>query len=233
VSFQYAGNPDGGPSTKFFHTQVNAVDVQGYTFDSSGRSAKNMGWTGGSFTFRAMTPSTSLAFVSDTPGCYGPTLDDVHVSELAAPLDYGSDGWSFKQTEYGSDLGFEAPSFDDSSWAVGQAGFGTTDGTCPWNSSDSVKTRWDTGTDMLLRHRFRTPTDAVAGLHIDGTIDNNADVYVNGNLVQHVESGSCTPAEIAADIPAADLATDNVLAIRARDLGSATFVDVQITVRAL
>ena len=143
-------------------------------------------------------------------------------------LGYGSLGWSYRQVAYDGERGFEAPSFDDKAWTVGQAGFGTTDGTCPWNNPNQVKTNWDPGTDLLLRHHFTVP-DTVAAIHIEGTVDNNADVYVNGNLVQHVDNGFCTPGGIYVDVPASALTDDNVLAIRARDLGSASFIDMEVT----
>ena len=81
---------------------------------------------------------------------------------------------------------------------------------------------------MLIRHELTIPTNA-ANVHISGTIDNNAAVYINGTLVDDVQSGSCEADAIDADIPAADLGATNLLAIRATDLGSADFVDVQVT----
>jgi hypothetical protein len=149
----------------------------------------------------------------------------------AAPvvaLSLMSPGWSYKQVPYDGEPGFEAPAYDASAWAVGQAGFGTTDGVCPWNNTDQVHRPWDPGTDLLLRHQLALPAGA-SGVHISGTIDNNADVYVNGTHVQHVEDGFCTADGINADVPDAAMGQDNVVAIRARDLGEATFIDVQVT----
>jgi hypothetical protein len=144
-------------------------------------------------------------------------------------LGFRSTDWAYEQVAYdGGPPGFEAQYFDDSAWAVGQAGFGTINGACPWNNGDQVHTAWSPGTDMLLRHEFSLPLGA-SGVHISGTVDNNADVYVNGALVQHVESGFCTADGINVDVPDAAIGQNNVVAIRARDLGSATFIDVQIT----
>jgi hypothetical protein len=143
-------------------------------------------------------------------------------------LGFESTGWAYEQAAYDGEPGFQDPAFDDSAWAVGQAGFGTTDGVCPWNNTDQVHTAWGPGTDMLLRHHFTLPAGA-SGVHISGTVDNNADVYVNGTLVQHVENGFCTADGINADVPDASIGQDNVVAIRARDLGDATFIDLQIT----
>jgi len=60
-------------------------------------------------------------------------------------------------------------------------------------------------------------------------VDNNADIYVNGTLLQHVESGNCQADAISVDVPAADLGSKNLLAIRATDLGVEDYIDVQVT----
>jgi hypothetical protein len=148
----------------------------------------------------------------------------------AVSLNYGRVNWWYKQVPYGTEPNFmdPDPQFDTSSWQLGQAGFGTTNSVCSWNTPDRVHTEWDTGTDMLLRHDFTIPVGA-SSVHITGTIDNNADVYVNGTLMQHVENGFCAVDGINVDVPATNLRFDNVIAIRARDLGDAAFVDVRIS----
>jgi hypothetical protein len=60
-------------------------------------------------------------------------------------------------------------------------------------------------------------------------VDNDADVYVNGHLLQHAKSGNCNSGGISVDVPARDLKRDNVLAIRGHDYGNATYLDVQVT----
>jgi hypothetical protein len=145
-------------------------------------------------------------------------------------LDYLSGGWSYKEVLYDAEPGFEEPKFDATPWAVGRAAFGTADGACSWNTADSVHTAWNPGSDLLLRHSFALPAGA-SSVHINGTIDNNADVYVNGLFLQHVESGFCAAEGINVDVPASSLNADNVIAIRSRDTGGATFIDVQITYR--
>jgi lysophospholipase L1-like esterase len=145
-------------------------------------------------------------------------------------LDYGSPGWSYEQVQAGARPGFEKPDFNAGSWSTGTAGFGTTDGTCPWNNAGQVHTSWTSNSDMLLRHTFKTPAK-VGSVHISGTVDNIADVYVNGTLVQHVSSGHCDADGINVDVPAVSLKGDDLIAIRANDYGQATFIDVKITYR--
>jgi hypothetical protein len=170
----------------------------------------------------AVTVAASLLTLGGTP-----TLSYADDSSQVA-LAYGSSGWSYQQVAYGEDQGFEQPSYDASSWPAGQAGFGTTDGTCSWNNATQVNTIWEPGTDMLLRHQLAIPSGAT-NVHITGTIDNNAEVYINGTLIDNVQSGNCQADAIDVDIPAADISASNLLAIRATDLGDADFIDVQVT----
>ena len=90
----------------------------------------------------------------------------------------------------GGDPNFYKVRFNASKWPFGQAGFGTTGGACPWNNTTDVNTQWDTNTDMLVRHSIILPSDAVH-VHIAGTIDNDATVYLNGHQLQYVQSGNC------------------------------------------
>jgi hypothetical protein len=144
-------------------------------------------------------------------------------------LPYLSSGWAYRQVAHDGQKGFEKTGFDTSTWTTGQAGFGTTGDRCPWNNAKKIHTNWDVNTDILLRHDFRAQTSP-GTMHITGTIDNNADVYVNGTLVQHVESGYCSPDAINVVIPAKLLhdGGGNVIAIRAIDLGDASYIDVEI-----
>jgi hypothetical protein len=143
-------------------------------------------------------------------------------------LPYQSTGWRYRQVASNGDSGFQEPSYNVSKWAVGQAGFGTTGGTCPWNNTTDVHTPWDADTDMLVRHWLTIPADATK-VHIAGTIDNNAHVYVNGHLVQYTQSGYCDAGAIDVTVPASDLKPHTLLAIRGTDLGDETYLDVTVT----
>jgi hypothetical protein len=193
--------------------QTRTVSADRLTFDVNGLVA------GAGYTFMV---SARNAFGQGLPASTS------GVAGRAVALAYGSAGWSFLQVPYGEQAGFQAPSFDASSWPTGQAGFGTTDGTCPWNNVHQVHTGWTPGTDMLLRHEFTVPPD-VRHVSIAGTVDNDADVYVNGDLLQQVASGNCLADGINVDVPLGLLMTTNVIAIRARDVGVSAFIDVQVT----
>ncbi|WP_433172930.1 hypothetical protein [Actinoallomurus sp. CA-150999] len=141
-------------------------------------------------------------------------------------LDYNSTGWKYRQVPSPSVVpGFQDPDFDDSGWSTGQAAFGTTTG-CPFNAS--VKTPWQPNTDILVRHWLRIPRFA-QDVRIQGTIDNDAQVYLNGRLLQTVRSGYCRANTIDVTVPQNVLERCNLLAIRGHDYGASTFLDVRVT----
>ena len=148
-------------------------------------------------------------------------------------LDYESTGWSYDEVAHGAIDGFEQAGFDASNWSVGAAGFGTTDGICSWNNSSQVGTNWDPNTDMLLRHTITLPAGAT-NVHVTGTVDNNADVYLNGDLIGSAQSGNCQSDAINMDVsgPLTKVGS-NLLAIRASDQGDADYIDIRVTYDAL
>ncbi|GGK99462.1 hypothetical protein GCM10012284_37360 [Mangrovihabitans endophyticus] len=153
-------------------------------------------------------------------------VGNADAAEIVTAVGYGSDGWSYQQVTRGGEAGFEQSGYAPAAfWATGRAAFGTTGGACSWNNADRVHTGWGADSDMLLRRSFRVPA-GVRTVRITGTVDNNADVYVNGALVQHVENGNCVADGIAVDAP---VVSDNLLAVRAADTGTETFVDLQVT----
>lgn len=105
------------------------------------------------------------------------------VRTLAAPtpvVPYGASGWKYQQTSHGGLAGFEAVGFNDSSWPLGTAPFGTTGG-CP--VAAGVVTPWTLNTDLLLRRPMSIPADT-QGVEVWIVVDNDAiAVYWNGNQV--------------------------------------------------
>jgi Protein of unknown function (DUF642) len=84
VSFSLAGNFWGngsGRTLKTVEVSAGAV-VQSYVFDTTGKSAANMGWEQKSLDFTATSSVTTLTFRNTTApidSC-GPTLDAVAVT---------------------------------------------------------------------------------------------------------------------------------------------------------
>jgi choice-of-anchor C domain-containing protein len=87
VLFDLAGNPEGPPTIKPLTVSAGTV-IRSYTFDITGKSRSNMGWTTKQLTFTASGLATTLSFVSDTTGlgcCWGATLDNVRLQPLLLP----------------------------------------------------------------------------------------------------------------------------------------------------
>jgi choice-of-anchor C domain-containing protein len=87
VLFDLAGNP-GLPVVKPLAVTVNGV-VRNFTFDTTGRTALDMGWTTKSFTFVASSASSTISFVSDVSGLggannAGAALDNVRIAPTAS-----------------------------------------------------------------------------------------------------------------------------------------------------
>ncbi|WP_055481004.1 hypothetical protein [Sphaerimonospora mesophila] len=143
-------------------------------------------------------------------------------------LDYNSTGWRYLQVPSTTDVpAFYERGFDDSAWKTGQSGFGTPTG-CSFNTPANVKTPWDINTDILVRHWLHIPRDAEQ-VRIQGTVDNDAQVYLNGHLVQTAKSGYCNTGAIDVVVPANYLDCCNLLAIRGHDYGGSAYLNVRVT----
>ncbi len=88
VAFALAGNPNGGPTIKSL-TVTFGGQAHPYTFDTTGRSPQNMGWTPQGFdvTVPASGSTSALTFASGDPSNSngGPEIDDVSVTATPGP----------------------------------------------------------------------------------------------------------------------------------------------------
>jgi choice-of-anchor C domain-containing protein len=78
VTFALAGNPDGGPTVKSLRVILGGK-AQDFSFDTTGKSRTDMGWTTKSCTLAGAGGTQPLLFQSLTSGPYGPALDNVRV----------------------------------------------------------------------------------------------------------------------------------------------------------
>ena len=83
VQFWLAGNPDGGPAVKTLWVSATGTAAESYSFDTTGHSDTNMGWTLEGYTFVAIGSSTTLTFAADPTNTSnnGPALDNVTVTQ--------------------------------------------------------------------------------------------------------------------------------------------------------
>lgn len=80
VAFDLAGNVTQAPSIKSVRASAGSV-TQDFTFDITGHTLGNMGWTTHSFSFTATSTTTTLAFSSlNGTSASGPALDNVSVN---------------------------------------------------------------------------------------------------------------------------------------------------------
>ena len=142
---------------------------------------------------------------------------------------------------------FERPSFDASSWATGKGAFGSANlaGSCQ-SLVSTVGTTWNNnpgGTSyMLLRKSFMLPSWWTGGVKIGIAIDNDFQAFVDGvnvtptnaptydpstGFVSH--EGCATRDSFTFPASAANGGL-HVLAIRARDRGTAAYVDTRVGV---
>lgn len=103
VSFDLAGNSGAPPLIKPLAVTVNGT-TRTFTFDTTGRTGTNMGWTAHSFEFTATGASATLNFVSDVSPAggtlnAGAALDNVRVQAVTdggpsapIPLDWAHVG---------------------------------------------------------------------------------------------------------------------------------------------
>ncbi len=158
--------------------------------------------------------------------------------------DWGAAGYSYLLTSEGAGpTDFHLPSFDDATWSVGNAPF--YGGPFPYsnctlyNATDrSVATVWPIGTtaaggasDLLVRKQFSM--SAAGQVSIQVAIDNDVQVFLNGVDV----SGGMKKHEGCATRPALNndftflgsvQAGENVIAIRARDRGVISYLDIRV-----
>lgn len=86
LRFAMAGNPDGGPALKRMNVEWGSTVVATPSFNITGQSRSNMGWTYYADALSASDNATTLQFQSLTSGMYGPAVDDVSVITQTANL---------------------------------------------------------------------------------------------------------------------------------------------------
>jgi len=153
-------------------------------------------------------------------------------------ITYGST-WSYTSSTPAS--GWMNPGFDASSWATDTAPF--SDRTPVYCAGQygaaglptTANTDFPVNGSLFLRNTFSLPADAW-GLHLTGTIDNNASVWVNGSSYGSASGGSCSTGDISVDVPSSTLqrgAATNLVAANATDSGVATYFALQATYGAI
>jgi PKD domain len=175
-------------------------------------------------------------------GCLGLVASLIVMLVLAAPggaqsnvlIPYLDTDWKYEVVPYDGEQGFESPLFDDSSFALGDAGFGTEDFTfgCSLYHAPYLNTSWAPSTDILLRKTFTLGPGANA-VQVGVAIDDHVQVFVNGQDISggfQSGSGCASHDQLVYVAPASVLQVGtNLLAVRGRDGGAPNYIDVQVT----
>lgn len=151
-------------------------------------------------------------------------------AETVAFMTYGSTSYKYSVVAHGQGAGFEQPGFNDTGFFVGDAAFGSGGGfNCPLIPTE--RTNWPVNTDLLLRKQFNL--DALPDtLIIRVAIDNDVQIFVNGQDVSggiRTHEGCAVIDTYVFSAPKSILKLGaNLLAVRAIDRGTESYVDVQV-----
>jgi choice-of-anchor C domain-containing protein len=81
LRFTMAGDPNAVPAVKTVVASFGGEE-RAFTFDTSGHSLANMGWSSRSYIFKAVRMSTALTFLSPKTECSVPAVDSVRVEAV-------------------------------------------------------------------------------------------------------------------------------------------------------
>ena len=84
LSFLVAANPEGGPTIKSLQASIGSTS-QTFTFNGTGYSDANMGWSQRTMDFTATSSSMALDFTGLQNGLYGAALDAVAIAPVPEP----------------------------------------------------------------------------------------------------------------------------------------------------
>jgi hypothetical protein len=171
-------------------------------------------------------------FALCTVGSLG-TAADAPQGAPTIVVPYGASEYTYQVVPHDDGIGFERPDFDDSAFAVGDAGFASREGHC--ELPGDVRTEWPLETDLLVRKVLELPagtTDVVVYV----AVDNDVQVFMNGydisdGLQIHEGCPSLDSFSFAVPDNLLHVGT-NLLAVRARDRGCFAYLDLEVTRRS-
>ncbi len=116
------------------------------------------------------------------------------------------------------------PGFDDSSWEQGVAGFGT-----KGTPGAVVGTEWNTG-NIWIRRTVEVPEGGVQSPHLSIHHDEDAEVYINGELAASFKRWTTGYAIVPLNVAAAKLLKPgkNTMAIHCRQTNGGQYIDCGI-----
>lgn len=136
--------------------------------------------------------------------------------------------WRYKQVAAASVDDYSSPSYDDSSWAIGVAPFGSWEDLRPdglpaapaFDSrfAEDFATTWTTNTSLWLRRTMSVTALPPAGIRVTAYIEDNCLFYMNGTLIIDSPDGPIGGNGQIFDISTSYITLgENVIAIRCND----------------
>lgn len=118
--------------------------------------------------------------------------------------------------------GWEKADFDDAAWKAGPGGFGERS-----TPGSVVRTDWKTP-DIWMRRTFEVAKADAGGLHVRIHHDEDAQVYLNGQLIASVQGYTTDYVELPVDekLRGALKSGKNVLAVHCRQTGGGQYIDL-------
>lgn len=153
------------------------------------------------------------------------TLHSPLARVLVPSARFGQTTWKFTLARPGTD--WVQADFDDSNWKAGIAGFGAVS-----TPGALVRTPWETS-DIWLRYEFRLDQVCAEGVKLDVHHDDDAELYLNGELAAtlpgfatHYAEYEPSPRSVAALRPG-----KNVLAVHCHQISGGQYIDAGLVVR--
>jgi len=128
--------------------------------------------------------------------------------------------WRYTTSKPGA--GWEKSGFDDSTWKSGPGGFGTKD-----TPGTVVRTEWNSA-DIWIRRTFELADSKLDRTHLSIHHDEDAEVYINGQLVAELKGYTTNYAQIALDAKALKALKPgaNCIAVHCHQVQGGQYIDV-------
>lgn len=130
--------------------------------------------------------------------------------------------WRYTFEKPSDDARWTKPTFDDSKWGTGKAGFGTTN-----TPSAKIGTEW-IAESIWLRHHFKIDSLPEHPLRLRFHHNDDAEVFINGVRIVELKGRTKWYKEIEFPKEAREALVkgENVLAVTCRNLGGPQYIDV-------
>jgi hypothetical protein len=144
-------------------------------------------------------------------------LPDIRTETLVETADVKAATWKYTTGRPGD--GWMNANFNEAGWQTGESGFGTES-----TPNTTVRTRWATP-DIWVRRTFTLPRAAEGDLYLKIYHDEDAEVYIDGKLVQTLRGHTSTYQLVALPRDLKLAAGTHTLAIHCRQTRGGQYID--------